>query len=84
MRRLLIRLVNSKDADVEAHLVLLCLGALTFLALSVYHVVGLGLPFDPSAFGEGLGFLLAGGGAAAWGQGLQRSSERNRKDGTSL
>lgn len=74
-------MVDSDDAEVEAHLVLLCLGALALIGLSVYHVVFLGLAFDPEAFGSGLGFLMAGGGAAAFGQGLQRSKQRDKGNG---
>jgi hypothetical protein len=69
------KLVDSKDKSVEAHLVLLCLGAGTFIALSVYHTVYLQHVFDPASYGSGLGSLLAGGGAAAFGQGMQRKME---------
>jgi hypothetical protein len=69
------KLIDSKDSTVEAHLVLLCLGAVTFIALSVYHTVFLQHVFDPASYGSGLGTLLAGGGAAAFGQGMQRKME---------
>ncbi|MDD4616061.1 MAG: hypothetical protein PHW76_02955 [Alphaproteobacteria bacterium] len=70
------KMLDSRKNEVEAHLVLLCLGACALIGLSIYHVVGLKLAFDASNFGQGLGLLLAGGGAAAWGQGLQRGHER--------
>ncbi|MDE2029606.1 MAG: hypothetical protein KGI97_03475 [Alphaproteobacteria bacterium] len=69
------RLVDSSDRRVEAHLVLLCLGVAAFVALAVYHTVVLKRVFDPESYGQGLGALLAGGGAASWGQGLQRKAE---------
>jgi|GEM_PF-5878934 hypothetical protein len=74
------KLVDSGNSEVEAHLVLLCLGALTLIGLSIYHVVFLQHSFDPNPYGQGLGCLLAGGGAAAWGQGLQRNSEKDKDD----
>jgi hypothetical protein len=73
----LIKMVDSNDAEVEAHLVLLCLGAMVLIGLSVFQVIFLRIEFDPESFGQGLGFLLAGGGAAAFGQGLQRSKQGN-------
>ncbi|MDR3425305.1 MAG: hypothetical protein P4M13_09605 [Alphaproteobacteria bacterium] len=75
MRNFLKKLVDSGDSEVEAHLVLLCLGAVTLIGLSIYHVVCLQHAFDPDPYGQGLGCLLAGGGAAAWGQGLQRTAQ---------
>jgi len=77
----LTKMVDSESSEVEAHLVLLCLGALALIGLSIYHVVFLGLAFDPESFGSGLGFLLAGGGAAAVGQGFQRSKQRDKGNG---
>jgi hypothetical protein len=74
------KMLDSRDRQIEAHLVLLCVGAATMIALSIYHVVILKLAFDADSFGQGVGFLLAGGGAAAWGQGLQRSNERTKDD----
>lgn len=74
------KLINSQERDVEAHLVLMSLGALALIGLSIFHVVFLRLPFNPTPFGEGLGYLLAGGGAAAWGQGLQRSNEKEKSN----
>lgn len=76
-----IKMVDSGQSDVEAHLVLLCLGVVTLILLSAYHVVFLRLPFNACDFGQGLGFLLAGSGAAALGQGFQRSRERNKDNG---
>ena len=80
MRRFWRAMLASTDRSVEAHLFLLCVGAAALIALSVYHVVALRNPFDPAPYGEGLGYLLAGGGAAAWGQGLQRRSEKGKND----
>jgi hypothetical protein len=77
----LTKMVDSRDSEVEAHLVLLCLGAVTLIALSIFHVVILRLAFDPENFGQGLGYLLAGVGAAAWGQGIQRSKEGDKSNG---
>ncbi|MDR3450729.1 MAG: hypothetical protein P4M15_13470 [Alphaproteobacteria bacterium] len=68
-------MIDSNDREVEAHLVLLALGAVTLLGLSIYHVVILHNPFDPDPFGRGLGYLFTGGGAAAWGQGMQRKAQ---------
>ena len=73
-------MVDSRNREVEAHLVLVCCGAATLILLSIYHVVFLGLPFDPEAFGQGLALLLAGGGAAAWGQGVQRAKEGDKNN----
>jgi hypothetical protein len=77
MKNFLMKMIDSGNREVEAHLVLLCLGVLTFIGLSIYHVVFLQRAFDPSPYGQGLGCLLAGGGAAAWGQGLQRANEKD-------
>jgi len=77
MKNFLSRLIDSGDRGVEAHLVLLCCGALALIGLSIYHVVILHNGFDPDPFGQGLGYLLAGNGVAAWGQGLQRKSEKS-------
>ncbi len=76
----LTKMLDSRNGEVEAHLVLLGLGAVALIGLSLYHVVVLGLPFDPSSFGQGLGFLLAGGGAAALGQGFQHMKQRGKGD----
>jgi hypothetical protein len=80
MKNFLKKLIDSGNSEVEAHLVLLCIGALTLIGLSIYHVVCLQHAFDPCPYGQGLGCLLAGGGAAAWGQGLQRGSEKDKDD----
>ncbi len=79
MRKFILSLIDSDNRSVEAHLVLLCVGAVALIALSVYHVVILKQAFEPSTYGEGLGYLLAGGGAAAWGEGLCRG-QRKRRD----
>ena len=76
MKKFMRQLVDSKDSDVEMHAILLCLGVVGLVGLAAYHVIALHNAFDPSAYGQGLGCLLAGGGAAAWGQGLQRRSEK--------
>ena len=76
MKKFLQKLVDSGDREVEAHLVLLCGGVTVFLGLAIYHVVILHGAFDPDLYGRGLGTLFAGGGAAAWGQGLQRGAEK--------
>ena len=68
-----LKIVDSNDSDIEAHLCLLCIGAIVLIGLSIYQVIVLKQAFDQGQFGEGLGLLLAGGGAAAWGQGLQRT-----------
>ncbi len=75
MRHFLCRLVDSRDRSVEAHAVLLIGGAAVFVALAVYHVVVLRGGFDPTAYGQGFACLMAGGGAAAFGQGMQRKVE---------
>ncbi len=78
MRKFILSLIDSGNSAVEAHLVLLCVGVAVLIALSVYHVVILKQAFDPGLYGEGLGYLLAGGGAAAWGEGLGRSRLKRR------
>ena len=77
IKSVLFKMLDSRNSEIELHLALLGLGALTIVGLSVYQVVVLSLPFDPSSFGQGLGFLLAGGGAAAFGQGYQRMKQRD-------
>ena len=74
------KLFDSRNKEVEAHLVLLVCGVVIFIALSVYHVVVLAHAFDPSPYGLGFACLMAGGGAAAWGQGMQRKSEKGDAD----
>jgi hypothetical protein len=74
------KLIDSGNREVEAHLVLLCIGGLVFMGLSIYHVVFMQHAFDPNPYGQGLGCLLAGGGAAAFGQGLQRSNEKDKSN----
>ena len=74
------KLFDSKNSEVEAHLVVLVLGTMVFVMLAIYHVVFLHHDFVPDQYGQGLGTLLAGGGAAAWGQGLQRKSENDKTD----
>jgi hypothetical protein len=73
----LLRLGDLGRRSFETHLVLMALGVAAFIGLSIYHVVAQGHGFDAAAYGEGLGFLLAGGGAASWGRGLQRKAEAN-------
>lgn len=80
MKSFLLKLIDSGNREVEAHLVLLCVGAVTLIALSIYHVIFLKHDFDPSPYGQGLGFLLAGGGAAALGQGIQRGTEKGESN----
>jgi hypothetical protein len=74
------KLIDSGNSEVEAHLVLLCCGAFALIALTIYHVVVLKHAFDPDPYGQGLGYLLAGSGAAAWGQGMQRKDEKDKDD----
>jgi hypothetical protein len=80
MKEFLRKLFDSGDSEVEAHLVLLCCGGFALIALSIYHVVVLKHDFDPNPYGQGLGYLLAGGGAAAWGQGAQRKAEQEEAE----
>ncbi len=80
VKKFLLKLIDSGNREVETHLVLLCLSALTLMGLSIYHVVVLRQSFDPSPYGEGFGYLMAGGGAAAWGQGVQRAKEKDKND----
>ena len=70
------KLVDSRNKEIEAHLVLLCIGVVVFIALSIYHVVVLAHAFDPDPYGQGFAFLMTGGGVAAWGQGMQRKAEK--------
>jgi hypothetical protein len=53
---------NGQDFDLGR--ILWVQAALTFLGLAVYSVVFKGQTFDPSAYGTGLGLVMAGGGAA--------------------
>ena len=69
------RLVDSTDKHIEAHLFLMCAATFALIGLAVYHVVCLRQPFNPVDFGEGVGWTLGGGGAAAVGQGMQRKSD---------
>lgn len=80
MKKFIARMVDSRDSGVEAHLVLLCLGVVTFVMLSVYRTVVMKQLFDPDPYGQGLGYLLAGGGAASWGQGMQRKMQAGGDD----
>ncbi len=80
MKRFLLKLVDSENRNIEAYLVLLSAGVAGLIALSVYHVVVLKQAFDPSLYGQGLGCLLAGGGAAAWGEGLGRGRRGNKDE----
>jgi hypothetical protein len=80
MKKFIRKLFDSRNREVEAHLFLLILSGIVFMALSIYHVVCLQHAFDPNPYGEGFGCLLAGGGAAAFGQGLQRSNEKDKDD----
>lgn len=75
MKNFIVHLFDSRSRAVEAHLVMLCLGVGAFVGLSIYHVVILRHSFEPDLYGQGLGFLLSGGGVAAVGQGLQRKAE---------
>lgn len=43
------------------------LGGLALIALTAFNCIALRHPFDPTAFGEGLGWFLAGAGAHAFG-----------------
>lgn len=87
MRVFVRRLVDVQDRAIEMHLVCALLGVLTFLGLSIYVVVVKAQPFDPAAFGQGLGLVFLGTGAAALGQGLQRRAQAEgdaiRRDGPS-
>lgn len=56
------------------------IGWAILIGLTIYHVVVLQHAFDPDPYGQGLGCLLAGGGAAAWGQGMQRKNESGKDD----
>jgi hypothetical protein len=69
------RLINSADRTVEAHVVATLIAILLMCGISIYSVVWLGHVFDAASFGQGVGIALGGGGAAAWGQGMQRKSE---------
>lgn len=75
MKTKLLRLGELGRRSFETHLVLMAAGVAAFIGLSVYHVVAQGHGFDAASYGEGLGFLLAGGGAASWGRGMQRKAE---------
>lgn len=68
------QLFQGKDGTADEMAVLCVLGVLTFLGLAVYAVVWKSQPFDPQAFGIGLGATI---GAAATGMGLKARSERD-------
>lgn len=57
--------------------ILWCQGVFVFFGLSIAALVD-GQPFDPSAWGMGLGAVLAGGGAAI---ALKSHTEPEDKDG---
>lgn len=70
------RIFDGRDSSAEAHLALSCLAVLALIGLQIYSVVWGGNPFDAIGYGTGVGATFAGTGAAAWGQGMQRKSER--------
>ncbi len=75
MKKFLSKLFNSRNSEVEAHLVLVTAGACVFIGLAIYHTIILHSNFDPENYGSGFGYLMAGGGAASWGQGMQRKAQ---------
>jgi len=62
------RAFNSSPVPTEAHVALVLVG---FICLVLFQGYALwkGQPFSPEAFGQAMGILLTGGGAAALGQG---------------
>jgi hypothetical protein len=73
--KFLSRLMDSADKGVEAHLFLVFLSVVALCFLSALHVLYLKQPFSAVDFGQGAGWILGGGGAAAFGQGLQRKHD---------
>ncbi len=65
------------DGGADEMAALMVLAVLVFLGLEVYSVVAKGSPFDPQAFGTGLGLAV---GAGASGMGLKARLERKEGD----
>lgn len=61
------RAFNSSPVPTEAHVALVLAGFI-FLVLFQGYALWKGQMFSPGAFGEAMGILLGGGGAAALGQ----------------
>lgn len=60
-------LLTGKDNSTYAPArVYWCLGAVQFLALSLWSTVHKGNPFDPVPFATALGLVLTAGGAGVW------------------
>lgn len=73
MPKILKDMLTGKDNETYSAARMLWLGGgVTFIFLSVYHVVVGKHPFDYQQFGTGLGLVLAGGGI---GVGAQASTE---------
>jgi len=70
------QLFIGANGNADEMAVLCVLGLLTFLALSIWTVVVQDKPFDPQAFGIGLGAAI---GAAALGMGLKAKAEGDTK-----
>lgn len=77
--RWMIRLFDGRDASVEAHAVLVLAAFLFLVAFSAY-ALWKGQGFDAAAYGEAVGIILGGGGAAAVGQSFLRRGANNRPD----
>ncbi|MDR3436457.1 hypothetical protein [Telmatospirillum sp.] len=69
------RLVDSKDASVEAHVVVFMVIVGVALFLAIWSEVVLQKPVDFQAFCTGMGLLLTGLGFAAAGQGVLRKQQ---------
>ncbi|MDE2099140.1 MAG: hypothetical protein KGL39_17935 [Patescibacteria group bacterium] len=69
------KLFDSSDRTVEAHIVLPAFAILAFIAFSGMDVILLRHAFNPDSYGQGVGWLLSGGGIGAIGQGMQNKMQ---------
>jgi hypothetical protein len=70
---------DSNTSKMESHILLTAVSVMAFIGFTAYVVFTTGA-FDPSAFGQGIGFISAGQGLAAGGQGIQRKLQKPKSD----
>jgi len=73
------RMLDSQDRAVEAHIVLTALSVVVFLFAMLWEILAQGKTVSLMDCGTGIGGILTGGGAAAWGIGVQRRAEGDDK-----
>ena len=64
----LLRAFNTNPAPTEAHIAVVLVAVLSVVAFQAW-ALGKGQDFNARDFGEALGYLIGGGGLAAFGQG---------------